>query len=176
MVKLRAYSKSDAETIIKWITDERMFYFWSADRYDHYPITPNDMNCLYAGSDTDKDFYPLTAYDESGIVGHMIMRYPTQDRTKVRFGFIIVDSAKRGKGYGRRMLQEAVRLAFDRFGAEQITLGVFQNNTPAALCYLSVGFHTPTDPEAAAQYTVRIKDRDWVCCNLELNKKDILQE
>ena len=44
MLKLRKYVKSDAETIVRWIADERSCYLWSADRYGHYPVSPQDMN------------------------------------------------------------------------------------------------------------------------------------
>lgn len=173
MVKLRAYSKSDAETIVRWISDEKMFYLWSAGRHGAYPPTPAAINRTYAGSDTDNDFFPFTAYDETGIVGHMIMRYPdSTDRTKLRFGYIIVDSAKRGKGYGAKMLREALRLAFEQYAVEQVSLGVFRDNTPASLCYLSVGFHVPTEGELPAQEREMIQNEEWIVCNLVMNRED----
>ncbi len=177
MLKLRAFTKSDASAIEKWITDERMCYLWSADRYGHYPVTATDINIMYAGSEKDGNFYPLMAYDdEEGLLGHLIVRYPSpEDRTTVRFGFIIVNYLKRGRGYGGAMLREAFRFAFETLGAERITLGVFQNNTPAILCYLKAGFHKPTDPNTPEFYKVPIMGEEWICCNLEINKDDILQ-
>ena len=53
---------------------------------------------------------------------------------------MIVDDSKRGCGYGRQMLTLAVKYAFEIFGAEKLTLGVFENNTPADQCYKAVGF------------------------------------
>ena len=48
---------------------------------------------MYEGTD---NFYPVTAIDESGIVGHMILRYTDDKKSIVRFGFVIVDDTKRG--------------------------------------------------------------------------------
>ena len=38
------------------------------------------------------------------------------------------------------MLTLAIKYAFDIFGAEKITLGVFDNNKPAYRCYKAAGF------------------------------------
>ena len=68
------------------------------------------------------------------------MRYTDKEKKVIRFGFVIVDDSKRGKGYGKQMLTLAIKYAFDIFGAEKITLGVFDNNAPAYYCYKAAGF------------------------------------
>ncbi len=173
MLQLRRYVKSDAETIVTWIADERTCYLWSADRYGHYPVTPQDMNRQYDGFEESREFGPITAVEDGKIVGHMIMRYPNpEDHSKIRFGFIIIDYLKRGRGYGARMLREALKLAFDSFHAEKVTLGVFRDNVPAALCYLSVGFHPPLDPDEPKERTVNIMGEEWICCELEMSRAE----
>ncbi len=84
--------------------------------------------------------FPLTAVEGETIIGHILLRYPTDDRTLVRFGFIIVDDSKRGKGYGKQMLHLAIEYARRELGARRITLGVFCENRSALECYKSVGF------------------------------------
>lgn len=78
--------------------------------------------------------------DANGPVGHLIMRYTNKAKTIIRLGFIIVDDSKRGLGYGKRMIQMAMRYAFDMLKAEKITLGVFDNNPSAYYCYKAAGF------------------------------------
>ena len=68
------------------------------------------------------------------------MRYPSEDKTVIRFGFVIVDDSKRGKGYGKQMLHLAIDYAQQKLGAKHITLGVFCDNLSAVECYKSVGF------------------------------------
>ena len=46
-MKLRKYQETDATEILKWIENEREFKLWSADRYNNYPISPDDMNKNY---------------------------------------------------------------------------------------------------------------------------------
>ena len=146
MLKLRSYQSSDAETILSWIKDEYAFRQWSADRYDHYPITGEDMDANYPASDR---FFPLTAVDEDRVIGHMIMRFTDEEKTVLRFGFVIVDVSKRGQGYGKKMLRLALAKAFEEYHVKTVTLGVFENNPAAYYCYKAAGFRDipVEDPE-----------------------------
>ena len=113
--------------------------------FGEYPITSKDINNKYLENNGDcmesDNFYPLTAFDESGVVGHLILRYTDKEKKIIRFGFVIVDDSKRGKGYGKKMLTLATKYAFEIFGAEKITLGVFDKNESAYRCYKAAGFN-----------------------------------
>ena len=80
MLRLRPYKSCDAEVIVSWIKDEYAFRQWCADRYDHFPITVSDINAQYNSYSEYDWFYPMTAFDESGVVGHMIMRFTDDAR------------------------------------------------------------------------------------------------
>jgi len=58
MIRLRPYKSCDAETIVSWITDETILRKWSADRFDHYPISAEDLNRYYAAFAASDNFYP----------------------------------------------------------------------------------------------------------------------
>lgn len=171
MLKLRPYKACDAETIISWCKDEVSFRKWTSDRYDKYPITADDMNHKYIdlnGDCPDADnFYAMTAFDESGVVGSIILRYTDEARSVVRLGFVIVDDSKRGKGYGKRMIAQALKFAFELLGAEKVTIGVFDNNEPAYRCYRSMGF---TESPAAEPVTLTILGEEWAIIELEMSK------
>ena len=140
MLRLRPYKACDAKTIVTWVGDEVAFRKWCADRYYHYPISAADMNAHYDNVAQDDNFYQFTAFDETGIVGHLIMRFTDQEKKVLRFGFVIVDPDKRGKGYGKEMLELAIKYAFEILKTEKITLAAFDNNPEAIRCYKSVGF------------------------------------
>lgn len=169
MIRLRPYESADAQTIVTWIGDEVSFRQWCADRYDHYPITAEDIDRHYAACAENGAFFPMTAVDETEIVGHLIMRYPTEDRSVIRFGFVIVDDKKRGMGYGKEMLNAAIRYAFDELKARKITLGVFDNNASAYRCYRAVGFR-----EIAAEQPERyhVFGEDWKQIEMALVKEN----
>ena len=141
---LRPYKRSDAETILSWCKDEETFRKWTADRYESYPITAEDMNYKYFDCNGDceesDNFYPMTACDERGPVGHFILRYVGGKKDVLRIGFVILDDTKRGKGYGKQMVRLGIQYAFEIMGASKVTIGVFENNLPAFYCYKAAGF------------------------------------
>ena len=135
-MKLRPFNISDAPTILSWCKDKHAFRLWSADRYKDFPAKPDEMMEQYEGD----NMYPLTAVVDDIIVGHILLRYPSEDKSVIRFGFVIVDDTKRGMGYGKQLLRLAINYAQRELGANRITLGVFCDNHSAVECYKSVGF------------------------------------
>ena len=168
-LRLRHYKPCDADSIISWIKDEDALRKWSSDRFGDYPITSEDINKKYINNNGDciepDNFYPLTAFDDDGVVGHLILRYTDEAKKVIRFGFVIVDDTKRGKGYGKHMLTLAIKYAFDIFGAEKITLGVFDNNQPAYFCYKAVGFVATGEEEFCQLF-----GKQWRIVEMEINK------
>ena len=136
MMTFRPFNINDASTILSWCKDKHAFRLWSADRYKDFPAQPEEMMEQYKGD----NMYPLTAVVGDTIIGHILLRYPTDDQTHIRFGFVIVDDSQRGKGYGKQMLRLAIDYAQQELGAQKMTLGVFCDNLSALECYKSVGF------------------------------------
>ena len=141
-MKFRPYKSADAETILSWVKDEETFRRWVTDRYPHYPISPAEMNEKYFDHNGDcpepDNFYPMTAWDDTGLLGHMILRFTAPE--PIRFGFVIVDDSRRGAGIGKQMLGMAVKYAAEFLGAKKLTIGVLDNNPGALRCYLGAGF------------------------------------
>lgn len=168
MLRLRQYKPEDAATIISWCRDEETFRKWTSDRYGSFPITADDMNQKYIENNGDceeaDNFYPLTAFDENGIVGHLILRYMGEDKKIIRIGFVIVDEARRGEGYGREMIRLALIYAFDLLKAERVTLGVFDNNPSAYRCYKAAGFKEYSERE------VFLLGQNWRCIDMECRR------
>ena len=160
---LRDFKKEDAQLIAGWLHSEEELYKWSADRFNKYPLSENDINENYAPQLETGRFYPLTAVDENGdIIGHFIIRYPSDDDSSVRFGFVIVDPELRGKGYGKEMLKLGIAYAKEKLAASRIDLGVFENNESAMHCYESVGF------KAFANRKCEMPIGSWECIDMEL--------
>lgn len=172
MLSLRPYKACDAEKIASWVKDEKSMYQWSSDRFGSFPITAEKINHKYIdlnGDCEDPDnFYSLTAYDEDGIVGNLILRYVDETKRKIRFGFVIVDDSKRGKGYGKGMLKLALKFAFELLNADSCNLGVFDNNPSAYYCYKAAGFE-----EIGKSFDIEISEfqETWKVIELEIGKE-----
>ena len=165
MMRLRPYKPCDAEYIVKWCRDEYAFRQWSADRYPKFPITAEDMNAYYGNDKENGGLWALTVFDETGVVGHLTMRFPKGKLDEVRFGFVIVDSEKRGRGYGKEMLSLAVKYAFEFVKVEKISLGVFENNTAALHCYKAIGFKV-VETDKTESYNCL--GETWNCIEMEI--------
>lgn len=155
-IGLRPYKKEDAEMILSWCPDEESFYKWTAGVLGTHPITERQFSSVEANM-------PFVAFDESGPVGFFMLRKPGTSLRELRFGFVIVDPRKRGKGYGKAMLQKGLQYAFEIYGAQTVTLGVFENNPGAYYCYKAVGFE---DLEADEVY--HVMGQDWRCRELKI--------
>lgn len=166
MIRLRPFKNCDAKYIVSWIDDEFSFRQWCANRFESYPMTDEDLIKHYTEFAEDDSFFEITALDDCDVAGHLIMRFTDEQKTILRFGFIIVDSAKRGKGYGKQMLLLALEYAFNILKVKKVTLGVFENNMPAYYCYKSVGF---TESEVDDEIFYSIFDEKWKCIELEMS-------
>ena len=166
MLRLRPYRKEDAGEIVTWIKDEVTFRKWSADLFEKYPIGERDLQEHYENAKKNmlNRFFPMTAYDETGIVGHLFFRFPDEDRKVVRFGYVIVNDQKRGQGYGKEMIRAAIDYAYSEFRVDKVSLGVFENNPAAYYCYKAAGF---VDVAQEEDTYYPIMGEQWKCLELE---------
>ena len=158
-LRLRPYNEKDADTILSWCRDESAFYKWSAGVLGDYPISREQFGFV-------NNLMAFTAIDDEAVIGFFTMRRPSESFDVLRFGFVIVDPEKRGRGYGKRMLQLGIKYAKEIYGAKKVSLGVFENNEPAYRCYKSVGFKDIV-LEETEKYTVL--GEEWKCLELEMD-------
>jgi len=163
-MNFRKYKKEDAKEILSWIENEREFRLWSANRYENYPALPSDINNNYLECQKTSNFYPFTLEDDGKIIAHLILRNPGENPEIIRLGFIIVNKKIRGKGYGKKIIKEAIEYAKEKLGAKEISLGVFIVNDRAFKCYKSVGFNVVNIEKNSYQFY----DEQWDCAEMIL--------
>ncbi|MCR4650318.1 MAG: GNAT family N-acetyltransferase [Lachnospiraceae bacterium] len=162
MLRLRPYNKKDAGTILSWCREEEAFYKWTAGVLGKYPLTEEQFNVVLGAM-------PFVAFEDSEPVGFFNMRLPEENFDTLRIGFVIVDPAKRGMGYGKEMLKLGLRFAFEIYGANKATLGVFENNPSAYYCYKAVGFE---DIPLEDREVYSVLGQEWNCLELKIEKKN----
>ena len=165
---LRPFQPADADIICTWLRTEKELYQWSADRFCKFPLTGEDIRENYAPQIESGRFIPLTAADdENRVVGHFIIRYPTEDdNTSVRFGFVVLDPAYRGKGCGSQMMRLGIAYAKTVLHVKRIDLGVFANNEGAQRCYSAAGF------KEYSRRQCELPVGTWECIDMELFTED----
>ena len=165
---LRPYQPSDATVITSWLKSEYLMRQWCADRYEHYPVTPEDMN-RYSERYIDGQLSrALTMVDGSDIVGYITLRIPADDPAEQRLGFAIVDDSRRGCGLGKALVSMAIKYAYEELGATKVSLGVFENNPSTIHCYEAAGFHRIPLLETESY---KCLDETWNCIEMEQHKR-----
>lgn len=157
-LKIRNYNINDADIILSWCKDENAFYKWSAGVLGDYPIGKDEFAFV-------NNLMAFTAVNDDEVIGFFTMRRPKESDDELRFGFVIVDPDKRGRGYGKEMLKLGLNYVKDNYGAVKVSLGVFENNESAYHCYKSVGFKDVVMQETE-EYI--ILGEMWKCKELEI--------
>lgn len=168
---LRTYQLSDATVIASWLKSEYLMRQWcafSTDRYERYPVTPEDMNAYHERYIDGQRSRALTMTDGDDIVGYITLRIPADDSTEQRLGFVIVDDSKRGCGLGKALVSMAVKYAFETLEATKVSLGVFENNPSAIHCYEASGFHSVLRHDTESYECL---GETWNCIEMEQHKE-----
>ena len=137
MIELKSYLPTDAKSILSWINDEKTMKMWSRNVFSSYPLTEAELNSYYLAKSEEGEFCPLSFWDDNTLAGHAIISI---DGNVARMGFIIIDPALRGAGFGKKIVSLALGFAFSKSGVEKVTLYVYDKNISAYNCYIKLGF------------------------------------
>ncbi len=164
MVRLRPFKPQDADEVCRWVgEDEKAFMMFTAGRYK-FPLEAKEIVSRHYGFEAENDAFMMTALDECGRVsGHFLFRMIDFEKNSIHLGFIIVAPEKRGKGFGREMINKALEYAHDTLGMNKATLGVFENNNAAYNCYISCGFKVKNHVKDCFEF----KDEKWGLYEME---------
>ena len=75
------------------------------------------------------------------VVGHIELMDVDYNKATALLGRVLIGNPGcRARGWGKRMVEEATCYAFDTLGLGTVTLGVFDFNVSAIVCYRALGF------------------------------------
>lgn len=165
-MRIRPYIMcNDFAEIKNWITDEKTHAMWCANLIN-YPIEKDNFSKVMKEiSERFVDSPYVATSDEGELIGFFCYSVDLSNNEGM-LKFIMNNPQYRGKGYGKEMLQLAVKYAFEITDVQAVQLNVFPENVRAKRCYESVGFtERKTDLNAFAY-----KDESWGRCNMILRK------
>ena len=165
-MRIRPYIENkDFEYLAKWIDDEKIHALWCANLIP-YPVTKENLRSFLEKSAMEWTDSAYVATEDNGkVIGFFCYSVNVDDNT----GFlrlVVVDREKRGAGYGRKMLQLALKYAFDITGVELVQLNVFDGNEAAKHCYEKVGFVE----ESISRDVFPYKNEMWSRCHMIIKK------
>ena len=134
--RLAPFRVAHADLILSWVRDPREA-FWLAPRTPP-PLTPAGV---IEWQTPGHQGFMLHAADVPLPIGYGELNLLNGARRRYWLGHLIVDPARRGRGYGVALTRLLVGRAFARHAAREVTLVVFPENRAAIACYRAAGLH-----------------------------------
>lgn len=142
LVRLRAYEKSDLDSIMKWINDEEVTDFLAGGMLT-YPVSSiteeKFIEMAANSSDTEKHFVIETIAESKYLGGTSFHAINWLNRS-AGLGITIGDKSCWGRGYGTDAMRTMMRLGFDKMNLHRLWLHVHEYNPRAIASYDKLGF------------------------------------
>lgn len=162
MIELQPFNIDDASALISNIKDKRSLLQFAGPMY-HFPLTEDQLEGDL--SDENRTLFKIVDVENQNTIGHA--QIFLKEKTFLLGRILIWDENNRGKGYGKKVMQELLKYGFENFNRELAELNVYDWNTGAVECYKKVGF--TVDPDIKNE--VKIDDETWVSINMKIHKE-----
>lgn len=165
-MRIRPYiEEKDFEYLAKWIDDEKIHALWCANLMP-YPVTKENLHSFLEKNAMEWTDSAYVATEDNGKVMGFFCYSVNVDDNSGFLKLIVVDREKRGAGYGKKMLQLALKYAFEITGVESVRINVFDENAAAKHCYEKIGFVE----ESISKDIFPYKDETWSRCHMIIKK------
>ena len=172
LIELQPFYESDFSKLIAEVTDARFLLQWAGPKYT-YPLDVTQLSETLANTIGRKASYQVFKAirpDTSETVGHIQLMDIDYKAASCVLGRVLIFQKYRGNGFGKAMLEKAVKFAFENLYLAEITLGVFDFNTPAIDTYKSIGFFEFQCNKGARQF----QNESWNVIKMKLRKNSWL--
>jgi len=161
MIQLLPFTIEDSWELISKIKDKRMLLQFAGPAY-HFPLTKEQLKTDLE----NENRFMFRVFDETEqkVIGHA--QIFLKENTFLLGRILIWDENNRGKGYGKKIVQNLLQYGFSHFNRETAELNVYDWNTGAIECYKKVGFEI--DPHVLSE--VCIDNELWLSINMKINK------
>lgn len=161
MIQLLPFTIEDSLELISTIKDKRMLLQFAGPAY-HFPLTKEQLEIDLK----NENRFMFRVFDETEqkVIGHA--QIFLKENTFLLGRILIWDENNRGKGYGKKIVQNLLQYGFSHFNRETAELNVYDWNTGAIECYKKVGFEI--DPDVLSE--VSIDNELWLSVNMKINK------
>lgn len=109
-----------------------------------YPLDEEQLNQYIKGANEENSnvyIYKVILDETNETIGHITLNNIDLKNRSAGIGKVLIgDTRLRGKGIGKKMVNEMLKIAFDNLSLHRVELGVFAVNEPAIKSYEKVGF------------------------------------
>ena len=165
-MRIRPYIESrDYEHIEKWVDNEKIHALWCANLIP-YPVTKENLHAFLEKTAIEWTDSAYVAMETNGkVIGFFCYSINVNDDTGF-IKFVVVDNNLRRKGYGKAMIELALKYAFEITGVKLVQLNVFDENIAAKYCYEKAGFIE----ESIIPNVFTYKNELWSRCHMVATK------
>ena len=162
VIKLEPFTKSAYADFISWINSEEMLMQVTGPTLS-FPLTIEQLDKSLA--DKNRFAFSVIEVETGENIGHCEI-YLLEDSAKL--GRIIIGNKnKKGKGYGKQIVNALIQFVFNNLDKKKIELNVFEWNIEAIKCYERVGFKI--NPDKILER--KIKEQTWMALNMILDNE-----
>lgn len=172
LIELQPFNEGDFSPLITEIPDSRFLLQWAGPKYT-YPLDATQLSDTLANTIGAKPSYQVfkgIRPDKLKTVGHIQLMDIDYNSASCILGRVLIFQKYRGNGLGKEMVQMAVKFAFENMCLSEVTLGVFDFNTPAIDTYKSIGFAQFQFNKGARQF----QTESWNVIKMKLCKNSWL--
>lgn len=176
MITLELLSEADFPQIVDWVNQHPKDFIvqWAGTTYT-YPLTVEQMKAHYSKgfNSIDSDVFIYKIMNDDRFIGSFqLCKFDWESREAIVGRFLIGEEINRGRGVGKKALNELVKIGFHHFGLATLKLNVYEFNIQAIKCYESIGFRKSLYREKMYQ---DIKGVWWNNFEMTLRKEDWLK-
>ena len=162
MIKLEKFTEQDFERLINWIDSEETLVQFSGPIFK-FPLTKEQLN-EYLYSENIISF-KVKNLETNEIIGHSEI-YKSENNEVKLCRILVGEENQRGKGFGKKIINELVKFSFEKLNAKKVELNVYDWNKYAIVCYEKTGFEM--NPNKFSE--IEVKGNKWISLNMILNK------
>lgn len=168
MIQLAYFEESDFEQLIQWIDNEELLLMWSGGMFN-FPLTTDSMKWyLEDVNDLEKStafLYKAIDTETNKVIGHISLGGISKKNKLGRITRVLIgDTASKGKGYCKQMIQAVLKIGFDDLKLHRIELGVYDFNTAAIKCYENAGMKI----EGISRECLLHKEKYWSLVSMSI--------
>lgn len=143
MIELKPFERADFNKLINWIDSPEFLLQWGGPNFA-FPLDADQLEAYLKNANTGDSnvlIYSVIDKDTETVIGHISLGKIDRENKSARVGKVLVgDKNVRGKGIGKQMMTEILKVAFDELQLHRVSLGVFDFNSSAIACYEKAGF------------------------------------
>lgn len=171
MIELKLIKEEDLINIIKWNenTTRDFLMQWSGNLYS-YPLTINQLKYyLKKSKENFNVFIYKIILEKNKMIGTIELKISDEGRTIGRICRVLIgDEVYRGKGIGTEVIIKTLKIGFENFKLDKITLGVYDFNKSAIRCYEKAGLKK----YKLIKNKSKASDEMWDCNEMYISREE----